>query len=226
MSSVLSLPDRVYVYELPVRLWHWLNAAAIVVLMLTGWLIADPPQAGAGEASGHFLMGYIRFAHFSAGYILAIGLIGRAYWALVGNPYARELFTPAVHSRQWWEGLWHEILWYLFLVKEPRKHAGHNPLAGLAMFAFYVLGGLFMICTGFALYGEGADGWAAKLFGWVLPALGGSQQVHSLHHLGMWYLLVFTIIHIYVAVREQHMSRQTVASTMLNGWRVWKDDRP
>ena len=26
----------VYVYEAPVRLWHWVNALAIVVLALTG----------------------------------------------------------------------------------------------------------------------------------------------------------------------------------------------
>jgi Ni,Fe-hydrogenase I cytochrome b subunit len=34
-----------------------------------------------GEASDHYLMGYIRFAHFAAGYMLAVGLLGRAYWA-------------------------------------------------------------------------------------------------------------------------------------------------
>lgn len=226
MSNVLSVPERIYVYEIPVRLWHWVNAAAIVTLALSGWLIAHPPVVSGGEAGDHFLMGYIRFAHFSAGYVLAVGLIGRAYWALVGNRYARELFLPAIHDAQWWQGLWHELLWYLFLVAEPRKHVGHNPLAGLAMFLFYVLGSLFMMISGFALYGEGAGGWSATLFGWVIPLLGGSQQTHSLHHLGLWHLVVFSLTHIYVAIREQHLSRQTVASTMVDGWRVWKDDRP
>src|SRR6056297_847521 len=32
----------VYVYEVPVRLWHWVNALAIVVLCVTGYLIAKP----------------------------------------------------------------------------------------------------------------------------------------------------------------------------------------
>lgn len=228
MATIETFSQPVYVYEKPVRLWHWVNALAIVVLAVTGFLIAWPPVVTSGEASDHYLMGYIRFVHFSAGYVLAVGLIGRAYWALVGNRYARELFTPRVHDSAWWEGLVHEVRWYLFLVGEPRKHAGHNPLAGLAMFLFYVLGSLFMIATGFALYGEGlgAGSWAASAFGWVLPALGGSQQVHSLHHLGMWYLVIFTLIHVYVAVREQHLSRQSVTTTMVDGWRVWKDDRP
>ncbi|QXP93985.1 Ni/Fe-hydrogenase, b-type cytochrome subunit [Methylococcus capsulatus] len=228
MASIETFDRPVYVYEKPVRLWHWINALAIVVLAVTGYLIAWPPVVTAGEASDHYLTGYVRFVHFSAGYVLAVGLIGRAYWALVGNRYARELFAPRIHDVHWWQALLHEVRWYLFLVEEPGKHAGHNPLAGLAMFLFYVLGSLFMITTGFALYGEGlgAGSWAANAFGWVLPALGGSQQVHSLHHLGMWYLVIFTLIHVYVAVREQHLSRQSVITTMIDGWRVWKDDRP
>ncbi len=79
------------------------------------------------------------------------------------------------------------------------------------MFFMYVLGTVFMICTGFALYGEGLgmESWAFKLFtSWVLPLLGYSQNVHTLHHLGMWYLIVFTIVHLYMVVREDICSRR------------------
>ena len=40
----------IYVYEWPVRLWHWVNAAAILVLAVTGYLIASPPGSQPGEA--------------------------------------------------------------------------------------------------------------------------------------------------------------------------------
>lgn len=228
MSSPASTNSSVYVYEAPVRIWHWINALTLLVLAATGYLIGSPPVVSGGEASEHFLFGYIRFAHFSAGYLLAIGLAGRAYWALVGNPYARQLFLPEIHRGEWWKDLWHEALWYLFLVPEPHKSAGHNPLAGLAMFVFYVLGSLFMIFTGFALYGEGLGhgSWADSLFGWVIPIFGGSQAVHSWHHLGMWYLVVFVLIHIYIVIREELVSRQSMLATMANGWRTWRDDRP
>ena len=33
---------RVYVYEAPLRLWHWTNALSITALALTGWLIGSP----------------------------------------------------------------------------------------------------------------------------------------------------------------------------------------
>ena len=35
----------VYVYEAPVRLWHWVNATAILILCLTGWFIGSPPPS-------------------------------------------------------------------------------------------------------------------------------------------------------------------------------------
>ena len=43
-SEVASAPSikSVYVYEAPVRIWHWINAAAITVLALTGYFIGSP----------------------------------------------------------------------------------------------------------------------------------------------------------------------------------------
>ena len=54
------MSQPIYVYELPVRLWHSLNALLLVVLIATGDLIADPLASVTGEASDHFVMGYIR----------------------------------------------------------------------------------------------------------------------------------------------------------------------
>jgi len=31
----------VYVYQTPVRIWHWVNALAITVLAITGYLIPE-----------------------------------------------------------------------------------------------------------------------------------------------------------------------------------------
>jgi Ni/Fe-hydrogenase 1 B-type cytochrome subunit len=40
----------------------------------------------------------------------------------------------------------------------------------------------------------------------------------------MYYLLIFAVIHIYMATREDVMSGQTVVSTMVNGLRSFKED--
>lgn len=201
----------------------------IIALSITGYLIASPLASVAGEASDHYVMGYIRFVHFAAGYLLAIALLARVYWAYAGNEHARQLFLPPLLKKRFWQGVWHEILWYALLVKQPRKYIGHNPLALLVMHFVFVWSTLFMIVTGFALYGEGSGqgSWQYSLFSsWVLPLFGNSQSLHSWHHLIMWLIICFIVIHIYVAIREEKLSKQTMLSTIATGWRSFKDDEP
>jgi Ni/Fe-hydrogenase 1 B-type cytochrome subunit len=216
----------IYVYEAPVRLWHWVNAAAIAVLAVTGYLIGSPPPSVPGEASDNFLFGYLRYAHFVAGYVLAIGLIVRAYWAVVGNSHARELFWVPFLSAAYWREVGAMLRWYAFLRRTPNRYVGHNPLARMGMFALFLLTALFMVVTGFALYGEGAQEghWAHVLFtSWVVPLFGQSQDVHTWHHFGMWVIVTFVILHVYAAIREDIMGRQSILSTMVSGYRMFKD---
>lgn len=227
MSTHSSNLFPVYVWEAPVRIWHWVMALAMVVLAVTGYLIGSPLASVGGEASNHFLFGYIRFVHFAAGYVFAVAFLLRVIWAFVGNRFAREIFTMPIRllSPRFWGELIEQVKYYLFLRRESVPYQGHNPLAMTAMFFMYVLGTVFMIVTGFALYGEGTGmgSWAYTVFSsWALPLLGYSQNVHTLHHLGMWYLILFAVVHMYMAVREDIFTGETVVSTMVNGWRVAK----
>lgn len=218
----------IYVYEAPVRLWHWINALSIVVLAVTGYLVGKPLPTMPGEASDNFVMGYIRFAHFAAGYVFAVGFLGRIYWALVGNRHSRQIFVLPLWDTQWWKEIIFELKWYLFLEPEPKKYVGHNPLAHLMMFFFITLASVFMILTGFAMYAEGSgqDSWQYSLFGWVIGLFPNTQDLHTWHHLGMWGIVLFALVHIYAAVREDIMSRQSMISTMISGDRMFKDNRP
>jgi Ni/Fe-hydrogenase 1 B-type cytochrome subunit len=217
----------VYVYEAPVRAWHWVNAVAVVTLAVTGYLIGSPLPSLSGEASAHFMMGYIRFTHFAAGQIMAVGFLFRIWWAIVGNHHAHQMFHVPVWSRTYWSEVAHELRWYFFLEKDPKMYVGHNPLAQLSMFFLYTLVALFMIVTGFALYseGEGVSSWQHAVFGWVFSIFPNSQQVHTWHHLGMWVLVTFIVVHVYAAIREDIMSRQSIISSMVSGERAFKGDR-
>jgi len=218
----------VYVFEAPVRVWHWLHALSFVVLGVTGYLIAHPLPSIGGEASDYFLMGYIRMIHFISAYVFTVGFLVRIYWAFVGNAYAREVFILPFWRVEWWRGLLYELRFYLFLESDMHRELGHNPLAQSAMFLFNTLGTLFMIFTGFALYAEGLGlgSWADTLFGWVIPFIGDSEKVHNWHHVGMWIMAMFVIIHIYMAIRADIISRQSSISTIFGGLRYFKDDRP
>jgi Ni/Fe-hydrogenase 1 B-type cytochrome subunit len=222
-----SMPHAVYVWEAPVRLWHWVMMFAMFVLMATGFFIGVPVPTMPGEASDNFLFGYIRFAHFAAGYIFAVFFVLRVYWAFVGNKYAREIFVVplSLFTARFWKGLIDDVLFYLYLKKEPGSYEGHNPLAAVAMFFMYLLGAVWMILSGFALYGEGTGmgSWQFQWFtSWLQPLVGDSQQLHTYHRLGMWYLIIFSMAHMYMVVRQDVFTKETIVSTMINGWRVTK----
>jgi Ni/Fe-hydrogenase 1 B-type cytochrome subunit len=237
IPTSLALPDSpgnqtttksfssVYIYEAPVRVWHWVNALSILTLAITGYLIGSPLWTVQGEPSQHFIMGYIRFVHFSAGYILAIGLVGRVYWAIVGNYYAKELFSVPIFEKAFWIDIWGMVLWYTFAAQRPARYLGHNPLARLAMATLFLWTAIFQVFTGFAMYsqGEQLDTWSDYMFGWVIPLLGQSQDVHDLHHLGMWLMVIFVMAHVYTAIREEILGRSSMVSTMISGWRTFKD---
>ena len=222
-----SMPHAVYVWEAPVRLWHWVMMFAMFVLIATGFFIGVPPPTVPGEASENFLFGYIRFAHFAAGYIFAVFFVLRVYWAIVGNKYAREIFIVpfSLLTAKFWKGLINDVLFYLYMKKEPGSYEGHNPLAAVAMFFMYLLGTVWMILSGFALYGEGAGmaSWQFRFFtSWLQPLIGDSQQLHTYHRLGMWYLIIFSLAHMYMVIRQDVFTKETIISTMVNGWRVQK----
>ena len=53
---------RVMVWELPVRFFHWLNVLTIIVLTITGFLIANPPALlSSAEATNLQTFGIVRF---------------------------------------------------------------------------------------------------------------------------------------------------------------------
>ncbi len=65
----------------------------------------------------------------------------------------RETLSRFRAPLHWWQGVWYEIRWYLFLAKRPSADIGHNPIAQAAMFGYFLMS-VFMIITGFALYSE------------------------------------------------------------------------
>lgn len=218
----------VYVYGWAIRLWHWVTAVLIVALSISGWLIAYPPPATWGEASASFAFGWVRYIHFVSGLLLVVGFLARIYLAWAQRGHTWEMFHVPLHKWAYWVDLVEEIKWYAFLRKRPKKYIGHNPLAQFAMFTGFTVSCVVLMVTGLALYGEqqGIDSWYYFLFGWCFEILGTSQAVRSLHHLAFWGMAVFVFTHIYAVFREDITSRQTIITSMVNGWRYFKDSDP
>jgi Ni/Fe-hydrogenase 1 B-type cytochrome subunit len=84
---------------------------------------------------------------------------------------------------------------------------------------------IFLMLSGFALYAEGTGqgSWHALAFGWVRYLFGDSQALHTWHHVAMWALLCYVIIHLYLVFRQEIMTDQSYLSTMITGYRSFKD---
>jgi Ni/Fe-hydrogenase 1 B-type cytochrome subunit len=226
-GRVLEGPfEDVYVYPAPVRLWHWVTVLCIFVLAVSGYFIGAPPPAIGGEPVDSFYFGWIRTIHFSAAMILIVAFLVRIYWAFVGPSHSRRIFMPPLWSGAFWRGVVHDLKEYAFIGKDETRWIGHNPLALLAMFFMFVLGIVFIILTGLGLYAQGygwGSGWM-NAFGWVTVLFGSPQAVRTAHHLAMWYMLLFVLVHLYMATRQDIMSRGTIISSMVNGIRMWKGE--
>jgi Ni/Fe-hydrogenase 1 B-type cytochrome subunit len=142
------------------------------------------------------------------------------------NHHARAIFLPPLWSVAYWKGMVLQALYYLFLRERSERWLGHSPLAQTAMFFMFTLGAIVLIVTGPGLYAQGY-GWGStwmNLFGWVTVLFGTPQAVRTAHHLAMWYVLVFALVHMYMVFREDVMGEASVVGTMVNGIRMWKGD--
>jgi Ni/Fe-hydrogenase 1 B-type cytochrome subunit len=208
--------ERIYVWELPVRLFHWINALCLTLLFATGLYIAHPVLVTSVEAWNHFAMGWVREVHFAAAIIFTFTFFWRGTWMIFGNRYART-GLPRFWSRRWWGDLAQVATQYLKL-RTGRPHLGHTALAGLSYVLFIGVLGLAQILTGFALYAQSSPGgfWD-RLVGWVVPLLGGLYNTTMWHHLFAWGFVVFAVLHIYIVLLDGQAFRNGLVSSMIDG---------
>ena len=133
------IAGRKYVWELPIRLTHWVNAIAIAVLFPTGLFIAAPILMPGGEAANHFVMGTVRELHFAFGFALIVAVLLRIHWFFVGNNYARSGF-PFFWRASWYKAVFQQVVDYMHL-ERGHIHIGHNSLAGASYAAFFAMCG-------------------------------------------------------------------------------------
>ncbi len=190
---------RVYVWQIPVRLTHWVNVVCIVILAVTGYYIGNPYiRVSPQEAYSPYFTGLIRFIHFSTAIVFTVSVAIRTYWAFVGNEWAswRGLFPFLYPEGR--RSLKEALQYYLFLRREPPEVIGHNALAGLTYMIIVILY-ILEILTGYALFGvlHPESIWS-PLTGWLF-ALMSMQTVRLIHHFIMYLLIAFAIHHVYSA---------------------------
>jgi len=215
---------RIYVWEMPVRIYHWINALCVVTLIVTGYLIAKPLGLFySHEAYQQYVFGTVRFVHFVAAFVYFFNFLVRCYWGFVGNRYSRwTTFIP--FSRAHWAEV-EEVLKVDILQTDVKGKisVGHNALAGMIYFLSFLVF-LFQALTGFALYSAMSSSFFPQLFSWILPLMNGDFAVRQWHHAMMWFFIVFAFIHVYLVFYHDYVEGRGTTSSMVGGWKFERED--
>lgn len=210
-----------YIWEFPVRLTHWLNAASIVTLAVTGFYIGAPFIHAVD--TDELIMAYMRFIHFTAAYIFTVSVIVRMYWWFAGNQYARiNQFIPTTAERL--KNILHTGQYYAFHKSELPHSPGHTGLAGLS-YAFLFVLYLVEIVTGFAMLSVAHGGGAiwTVLGGWSLGLM-SVAYLRLIHHLVMWVIALFVIAHVYIGWHNDIVERNGLVSSIFSGYKHFEEE--
>jgi Ni/Fe-hydrogenase 1 B-type cytochrome subunit len=214
----------IYVWELPVRVTHWLIFFSILVLAPTGYYLGHPFIEVSGRARDHFVMGTVRVVHLYAAIVFTLAVFLRIYWMFAGNRYARlGQFVPVSSERR--RSLREAVRFYALLRRDPLPYPGHSALAGAA-YGLVFLVYLLMIATGLTLYTVYAPVDSPfQFFGCLIPVFGGLQIARLLHHIGMWLLLIFVIHHVYSVILFSISERSAIFDSMVSGYKSAEDSQ-
>jgi cytochrome b len=144
--------NRILVWDLPTRAFHWLLAGSFLGAFLTA------------ESERY------RDIHVVLGYSV-LGLVAfRFIWGIVGTRYARFSSFPIAPRR---------VLQYFksLFTRSPQHHVGHNPAGSLAIYAILALA-VFAGVSGYAAYNEIGGEWLAELHEGAANAMLGLVVVH------------------------------------------------
>jgi len=211
--------SRVYVWEFPVRVTHWLLVLSIVVLSVTGFYIGAPFIYGDADT---LIMAYMRFVHFVAAFLFTVCVVVRMYWWFACNKYAKlNQFIPTNGERI--KNTIDTGLFYAFLKKELPHSPGHTGLAGLSytfLFGLYII----EIITGSAMLKVAHGGGAiwTLMGGWSLSLM-SVAYLRLIHHLVMWVIGLFVMAHVYISWHNDLIEKNGLISSIFSGYKNMED---
>ncbi len=193
------------------RLFHWMYALSIVTLCITGFYINTPWTNTMIEGSASFPMAIMRFIHFTAAYVFSGAIIIRAFLYIFGNAQERVWDILPITPRNI-KNLFSTIMNYAYLSDKHDPRLGHNVLAGLTyLFTFVVA--ILMIISGFFMLFPEAPTWQ----GLGLSIFGSQQWGRYLHHLLMWWFMMFALIHVYLCIWNDVKEPEGIISSIFTG---------
>jgi thiosulfate reductase cytochrome b subunit len=196
---------RIFRHRLSTRIWHWVNAVTLIVMMMTGLTISNahprlywgqygawsdpawlelPKFPGWMTIPTTYNLALARNWHLAFAWVFAFGLLIYFLVILFNGHARRSLTLPKVAE------IGSEIKHHARLNFGDERF-GYNGLQRLT-YAFVLFGLLpMMIYTGLAMSPAMNAAWP-----WMLDLVGGRQSARSIHFIVASGLAAFVVLHI------------------------------
>ena len=231
-------PASVYRHRLATRIWHWLNAVTIFIMIGSGIGILNAhPRLYWGQYGANFDHAWLDLKPFSgvlhsgwltipSGYnlaisrrwhllfalVLAFGLLSFMIASLINRHFQRDLRVRATEVGP--RHLWADLRAHLrFDFHNPDNPAAYNTLQKLAYVATIFVLIPLMIVTGLAM-SPGMD----AAWPWLIEIFGGRQSARSIHFIAASGIVLFVIVHLALVILVGPINE--VWSMITGRWRL------
>ncbi len=228
------------VWELPVRLFHWINVVSVLGLIFVACIMMFKAELGITGLEAKIA---IKQVHIVMGYVFAINLLMRIVWGFVGNQYA--LWKNIIPGK----GFTAILKSYMGSIKngKPQTYLGHNPLGRLAVTAMITLmlalliSGLTRAATDvyYPPFGGAVVSYIAaegvnpdSLKPYDKTGTNPEKRAHvkvlkdlagEIHEIAAFTLMFIILLHIVVVVRSEVKEESGLVSAMFSGKKRLKD---
>jgi Ni/Fe-hydrogenase 1 B-type cytochrome subunit len=193
------------------RLYHWAFALSIFFLVVTGFYINTPWTNTMLEGSASWPMAWMRYIHFVAGYVFTASVLARLFLYVFGN--AQERITDAIPvTKRNIRSLNNTILNYSYISDNHDDRLGHNTLAAIT-YVITILLAVFQLVSGFYMLFPEVVNWES----WGVAIFGNQQMARFIHHLQMWWFIIFALIHIYLVIWNDLKESEGLISSIFTG---------
>jgi len=183
----MIMMNKVRVWDLPVRIFHWALVVCLAGLLVTG-------TVGGNAMVWHFRFGYA---------VLSL-LLFRLVWGLVGGRWARFgsfIYSPA------------STINYLKGRGDPKHSVGHSPIGAGSVFALLAILGA-QVSSG--LMSDDEIAFAGPLTRHVSNAT-VSLATNYHKNIGRWILIALVVLHVAAILFYLWKKRQNLIKPMIHG---------
>ena len=212
--------QRVYMYKVYERLWHWLQTTAIVLLLFSGLVIHKPDTFGIFTFTG------VVIVHNALALLLAINAGLSLFYHLASGeikqyiPRPRGFFDQMISQAQFYlEGIFKGD-------EHPFEKTVHKKLNPLQQMTYFGILNILLPLQGLT----GILIWGAQSWPNIAESLGGLPFLAPVHTLVAWVFASFIVAHVYLTTTGYTPTAGIQA--MMMGWEVIEvpksgdDDQP